>query len=371
MTNREQNIPVHLLSGFLGSGKTTLLGRLLDYYTAQGKKPAVIMNELGEINLDGQLVQDEVPMAEMLSGCICCTMRGDLGLEISTLINEHQPDVIFIESTGAANPMETLDGVTEAAMYKAIDLRSVITVVDGPALLERSRESKGRTFKLMQEQIRCATILLLNKVDKLEPEQLVEAQQQLRELNAHAQIIATVRCAIDDWSWLDETEATDTGKHAPENKPALQSPDVHLATGHLSSEGKACSVDGCSHEDESAHDHNHEELNHDHNNGHHHSHEHVMVVTHYWSNPVSSEAFESLLQRLPSNIYRAKGIVTFTDAPSRFLFQYAFKESDFMRIDPQGHVNDVAVFIGEHFSKAWLLDELKLLEQTAAEGKEQ
>ncbi len=376
MTNREQNIPVHLLSGFLGSGKTTLLGRLLDYYTAQGKKPAVIMNELGDINLDGQLVQDDVPMAEMLSGCICCTMRGDLGLEISTLISEHQPDVIFIESTGAANPMETLDGVTEAAMYKAIDLRSVITVVDGPELLERSRESKGKTFKLMQEQIRCATILLLNKVDKLEPEQLVEAQQQLRELNAHAQMIATVRCAIDDWSWLGETEAINVGKYASENNPSLQSSHDHLAKGPLSGEGEASSVDGCSLGHESGHDHNHaelnhEELNHDHSHNHHHSHEHVMVVTHYWRNPVSSEAFENLLQRLPSNIYRAKGIVTFTDAPSRFLFQYAFKESDFMRIDPQGHVNDVAVFIGEHFSKAWLLDELRLLEQAAAEGKEQ
>ncbi|OMF34669.1 cobalamin biosynthesis protein CobW [Paenibacillus sp. FSL H8-0548] len=353
MTNREQSIPIHLLSGFLGSGKTTLLRRLLDYYTAQGKKPAVIMNELGDINLDGQLVSDEVPMAEMLSGCICCTMRGDLGMEISMLINEHQPDVIFIESTGAANPMETLDGVTEAAMYKAIDLRSVITVVDGPELLERSRDGKGRTFKLMQEQIRCATIMLLNKADKLEPDQLVEAQQQLRELNAHAQIIATVRCAIDDWSWLDSAEASsgDANERSSSKTEQVDS-RVHDET-HTHNEDEQCSVEGCSHE----HHHSH--------TAHHHSHDHVMVVTHYWRNPVDSTAFESLLQNLPSNIYRAKGIVTFTDAPSRFLFQYAYKESDFMRIDPQGDVNDVAVFIGEHFSREWLQKELELLEQAA------
>ncbi|WP_419871720.1 CobW family GTP-binding protein [Candidatus Pristimantibacillus sp. PTI5] len=353
MNNQERHIPVHLLSGFLGSGKTTLLRRLLDYYTAQGKKPAVIMNELGDINLDGQLVGDEVPMAEMLSGCICCTMRGDLGMEISTLINEHQPDVIFIESTGAANPMETLDGVTEAAMYKPIDLRSVITVVDGPELLARSRDGKGRTFKLMLEQIRCATVLLLNKADKLEPDELVEAQQQLRELNAHAQIIATVRCAIDEWSWLDD-------EHAP-SAPFRQNPAAAggheqegAAAGHAGESGP-CAVPGCTSENRT---HGHKEA------GHHHSHDHVMVVTHYWRGPVNSEAFEALLQRLPSNIYRAKGIVTFTDALSRFLFQYAYKESDFMRIDPQGHVNDVAVFIGEHFSKEWLLRELKQLENT-------
>lgn len=351
MTIQEQNIPVHLLSGFLGSGKTTLLRRLLDYYTAQGKKPAVIMNELGDINLDGQLVGDEVPMAEMLSGCICCTMRGDLGMEISMLINEHQPDVIFIESTGAANPMETLDGVTEAAMYKAIDLRSVITIVDGPELLARSRDGKGRTFKLMLEQIRCATVLLLNKVDKLEPDELVEAQQQLRELNAHAQIIATVRCAIDDWSWLDADLAPSAALH-PNHAVAAHHEQEDAAAEHAG-ESESCAVPGCT-IDHQTHGNN--------ETGHHHTHDHVMVVTHYWRNPVSSEAFESLLQRLPSNIYRAKGIVTFTDAPSRFLFQFAYKESDFMRIDPQGHVNDVAVFIGEHFSKEWLLKELEQLE---------
>ncbi|WP_054026752.1 CobW family GTP-binding protein [Bacillus sp. FJAT-28004] len=349
MTNREQHIPVHLLSGFLGSGKTTLLRRLLDYYTAQGKKPAVIMNELGDINLDGQLVGDEVPMAEMLSGCICCTMRGDLGMEISMLIDEHKPDVIFIESTGAANPMETLDGITEAAMYKEIDLQSVITIVDGPELLTRSRDGKGRTFKLMLEQIKCATILLLNKADKLEPDQLVEAQQQLRELNAHAQIVATVRCAIDDWSWLESAENSSRQAlvGASDETEDMQNRD-YASHDHIKG-GEACSVEGCTHD----HDHS----------SHHHSHDHVMVVTHYWRGPVSSEAFESLLQRLPANIYRAKGIVTFTDAPSRFLFQYAYKESDFMRIEPQGHVNDVAVFIGEHFSKEWLLHELEQLEQ--------
>ncbi|OME79091.1 cobalamin biosynthesis protein CobW [Paenibacillus sp. FSL A5-0031] len=363
MTNREKHIPVHLLSGFLGSGKTTLLRRLLDYYTAQGMKPAVIMNELGDINLDGQLVGDEVPMAEMLSGCICCTMRGDLGMEISMLIDEHKPDVIFIESTGAANPMETLDGITEAAMYKEIDLRSVITIVDGPELLSRSRDGKGRTFKLMLEQIKCATILLLNKADKLEPDQLVEAQQQLRELNAHAQIIATVRCAIDDWSWLETAENTDRHEPVHASDEALDIQERASAAHSHSHDSQACSVAGCTHDHgDAVHSHDDDLSSHNHSS-HHHSHDHVMVVTHYWRGPVSSEAFESLLQKLPANIYRAKGIVTFTDAPSRFLFQYAYKESDFMRIEPQGHVNDVAVFIGEHFSKEWLQNELELLEQ--------
>lgn len=331
-------IPIHLLSGFLGSGKTTLLTKLLDDYRAKGLKAAVIMNELGDINLDGQMVDDEVPMSEMLSGCICCTIRGDLSMEIKALVDEHQPDVIIIESTGAANPVEILDGVTEAAMYCRIELQSVITVVDGPELLQRSRNGKGRTFKLMQEQIRCATRLLLNKVDKLEPEELVEAQQLLRELNEHAPVIATIRCLIDDWSWIEA---------GPQESVERVSASAHQQD-HEHEHSDHC---GCSHTDQQ---HSH------------HSHEHVMVLTHYLNGPVDSETFEALLKRLPDNIYRAKGIVTFTDTKSRFLFQYAYKETDFMRITPQGDVNDVAVFIGEHFSKDALLEELQQLEASSA-----
>lgn len=314
-------VPIYLLSGFLGSGKTTLLTGLLDNWKARGLKTAVIMNELGDINLDGQMVGDDVPMSEMLSGCICCTIRSDLSLEIKTLIDEHKPDVIVIESTGAANPMEIMDGVTEAALYCKIELKAVITVVDGPELLQRNRSGKGKTFKLMREQIKCATKLLLNKIDKLEPDELVEAQQLLREMNAVAPMIPTIRCKVDDWAALEGTAE-----------------DVILT-----SSGQI-------------------EHDHDHDGGHHHTHEHVMVMTHYMNGAVDSEKFEAFLKQLPDHVYRAKGIVSFSDTASRFLFQYAYRETDFIRITPQGDVNDVAVFIGEHFSKEMVLEELLKLE---------
>lgn len=322
MMKNNEPTPVHLLSGFLGSGKTTLLANMLSHFKSEGLKPAVIMNELGEVNLDGELVDREVPMAEMLSGCICCSIRGDLGVEIGALIEKHRPDVIVIESTGAANPLETIDGITDASMYQTIALRSVITVVDGHELLERSKSGKGRTFKLMKEQIRCATMLVLNKSDKLDPESMVEAQQLLREMNGHAPMLSTVRCGVQDWSWL-------------ENGSAEALPD-RTADKELSA----------------PHDHSHA--------GSHHSHDHVMVATYYMDKPVSSEAFEQLLRGLPDNIYRAKGILTFSDTSSgsRFLFQYAYRESDYIRIEPQGKVNDVAVFIGEHFSREWLDGEI-------------
>ncbi|EFM11853.1 cobalamin synthesis protein P47K [Paenibacillus curdlanolyticus YK9] len=340
-TTNKPTVDVHVLTGFLGSGKTTLLKRLLDEYEAQGKKAAVVMNELGDVNLDGLEVESEVPMAEMLGGCICCSIRGDLSMELKLLIDEHQPDVVLIEATGAANPFEMIDGVTETAMYTPVELKSIIVVVDGPELLARSR-SGGQTFKLMKEQIRSGTRLLLNKADRLAGEQLVEAEQLIREINGYAPILATVRCAVDS-EWLGGIVAFGEAieLHGNGNEKEHSHAKEHVC-------GPACD-----------HDHHHDHAHHAH-----HSHEHVMALTHYLSQPVDSHQFEAFLKSLPDNVYRAKGVVTFRDSEtaSRFLFQYAYKETDFMRITPQGKVHDVAVFIGEHFSREHLLQELAQLE---------
>ncbi|MBW7457681.1 CobW family GTP-binding protein [Paenibacillus sepulcri] len=341
--HHEQNkIPIHLISGFLGSGKTTLLNRVIDYYKAADIKAAIVMNELGDVNLDGQFIDDDVPMAEMLGGCICCTIRGDLGLELKQLIEEHQPDVVLIESTGAANPMEIIDAVTEAALFIRVDLQTIATVVDGPELLVRSRRG-GRTYKLMQDQIRCATDLIVNKADKLNPEELIEVQQLIRELNGYAPLTMTVRCMTElnmfDLSPKDHTDAEYRQLHGK-----------HVC-------GANCRLEGHDHEGVQ-HSHSHD----DESQEAHASHAHVMSFTHYFAGPVDSHSFEELISRLPQEVYRAKGIVTFSDTNSRFLFQYAYRELEFTRITPQGKVNDVAVFIGEHFSRSLLAQELAQLQ---------
>ena len=349
LTN-ERAVTVHLLSGFLGSGKTTLLNQVVDYYKAQDVKVAVVMNELGDVNLDGQFIDGDVPMAEMLGGCICCTIRGDLGLELKELIDEHAPDVVLIESTGAANPMEIIDAVTEAALIMRIDLRTIATVVDGPELLARSKRG-GRTYKLMQDQIRCATDLVVNKADKLSPDELVEVQQLVRELNAFAPLTVTVRSVID----LAIFDPGD-GKAMPARESGASSaaaPGSHVC-------GANCrhhEHDHAEHDHAGGHEDEHAEHGHGHDHRHaaHDSHAHVMTLTHYFSGPIDSHDFEALLNGLPQDVYRAKGIVTFTDTNSRFLFQFAYRETEFIRITPQGNVNDVAVFIGEHFDKDALL----------------
>ncbi|MBT2293384.1 GTP-binding protein [Paenibacillus albidus] len=332
----EQVVPVYILSGFLGSGKTTLLQRLLEHFKQQGKRPAVVMNELGEVNLDGLLVEQTVPMAEMLGGCICCSIRGDLSTELATLIKKESPDVVIIEATGAANPLEIVDGVTETSLYQKVELKSLITIVDASHLLGLHRAQQGATYRLMQEQIRCASVLILNKMDQVSNEEAEEVTAVLHKWNAYAEVMPAVRCEIEPEVLLAHAGGILSGGQ-------LEGEEGNIEVGNELAEG--------------------EHGGNTHGGGTHHTHDHVMAYTHYFKRPVNSEEFEQFVKELPRDVYRAKGIVTFNDTSSRFLFQFAYREADFMKITPQGEVPDVAVFIGEHFSSGELRSKLLQLEK--------
>ncbi|WP_199615882.1 CobW family GTP-binding protein [Paenibacillus alkalitolerans] len=305
-------VPVYVLSGFLGSGKTTLLTCMLDYLKKQGKRPAVVMNEIGDVNLDGMLVDDDVPMAEMLSGCICCTVREDLSLTLLQIVQQDKPDVIVIESTGIANPMELLEGITNASLIVEIDLKLVITVVSAPHFLELARREKGKTMRLMEEQIRCADLLLLNKTDLLAQEETRDANERLKELNSRANLAETVRCSVD-LSLLND-------------------------------------MAGCEHSVQ-PHNKSEEPLNNHAEHTHHHTHSHVMAYTHHFDQAIDHKKFEKLFGMLPPEVYRAKGIIRFAKDQGLYLFQYAYRELEIVKINPQQSVQNVAVFIGEHFDK--------------------
>lgn len=329
----EQALPVYILSGFLGSGKTTLLQHLLEHWKGQNLRPAVVMNELGEVNLDGLLVEQSVPMAEMLGGCICCTSRGDLSTELMTLVKQESPDVVVIEATGAANPLEIVDAVTETSLYQHIELKGLITVVDAAHLLELYRSQQGATYRLMQEQIRCASVLILNKTDRVTAEEAKEITAVLRKWNAYAEIRPAVRCELDPQELLGSIGGVYSDS-LPWDEEGIQEESD-------SKDGADAALEGNMHP----------------------THDHVMAYTHYFKRAVNSEEFEQFVKELPRDVYRAKGIVTFNDTSGRFLFQFAYREADFMKINPQGEVPDVAVFIGEHFSSSELRDGLLQLEK--------
>lgn len=337
----EHVTPIYILSGFLGSGKTTLLIRLIASFKQQGLRPAIVMNEIGEVNIEGLAADEAVPTAEMLSGCICCTIRSDLSSEIAMLIQRERPDVIVIEATGIANPMEILDATAEASLYMRIDVKKLITVVDAAHLLHLNIEQKGKTYRLMQEQIRAASALVLNKMDLVEDRDRETIRELVKRWNPHAPIVPSVRCDLN----VEDLLQSDPGER---NEHSI----VHHREAGDAHEHTDKNEQANSHKHDHNHDHTHE----------HGSHDHVMSYTYYFSHPVNSVEFERLIAGLPRDVYRAKGILTFSDTNSRFLFQYAFRESDFMKITPQGQVPDVVVFIGEHFQKSLLREQLEQLE---------
>jgi len=362
----EKIVPVYVLTGFLGSGKTTLLNLLAEDALRQGLKPAVLLNEIGDVNVEADVVADGVPMAELLGGCICCTIRGDLGLELLKLAQEHRPDVIWIESTGIARPLEIMDAVAEASLYGKLALEAVVTVADARHLLDRLRIGTGKTFRLMKEQLAAADIIVLNKTDLVRGEEREELVAFLADWNPHARILPTVRAQLEPSAIYASGAAEGSAQqHRGERCGPGCSHD------HSHDHGHAHKYD---HDQANDHEHNHDHgHNHDHDHGHGHGHDHdvdgasphdhVHAVTYYFSGPIDSHEFERFLERLPENIYRAKGIVTFADTGSKFLFQYAYRESDFLRITPQKTVFDVAVFIGEGFSRSALTAELDKLAQ--------
>lgn len=321
---KSSTTPVYILSGFLGSGKTTLLTRLIARWKSEGLRPAIVMNELGDVNIDSMIAGDNVPTAEMLGGCICCSIRADLAAGLAQLMREEHPDVIVIEATGAANPMEILDGTAEAALLLDIEVRELITVVDTAHLLRLHQEQKGKTYRLMQEQIRCATALVLNKTDRIAREERSLAEEIVSRWNPYAPVLPAVRCEVDPLQLLGERDGENTRDSARSFQP----------------EGSQETGDSKVHP----------------------SHIHVMTYTHRFKSKLDSQEFEAFVARLPREVYRAKGILSFLDTPSRFLFQYAFRETDFTAIPPHVQAPDVIVLIGEHFDRATLAEDLARLE---------
>ncbi|WP_226000532.1 CobW family GTP-binding protein [Paenibacillus sp. BJ-4] len=349
-------IPIAVLSGFLGSGKTTLLQHALAYYKGQGLKPAILMNELGDVNLDGSLVNGQAPMKEMLSGCICCTIRGDLGVELMNLAEEYKPDVIIVECTGVANPMEIVDAVTDASMYSTMVLQSVITVMDARQFLDfASGNERSKSFRLMQDQLRCASKLIINKTDLLAAGELQKVQALVKELNPYALTVNTQRSDVDaDVFFSIQREDRIDALHSKES--IADNGNDHHSESHLHA-----------HDDHADHDHHNHNHDHDHDHGHghgehYHSYDHVVVHTHFFGQPVPRSKFEQLFRSLPAEIYRAKGIVRFLETEGQMMFQFAYRELEIIPIRPQKSVNDVAVLMGENFSASEIEERLRTLE---------
>ena len=341
-------VPVLLLTGYLGSGKTTLLNRILS--NRRGIKFAVIVNDIGEVNIDATLIekggvvgQKDDNLVALQNGCICCTLKMDLVEQLHDLVKMHSFDYIVIEASGICEPAPIAQTICSIPYmeekyrkegYPVLDC--IVTVVD--AL--RMRDEFGSGNDLMREniddedienlviqQIEFCNIVLLNKAAEVEPYELERIRQIVRALQPKAEI---VDCNYGDVE-IDKLLNT---KMFNFNKVASSAAWIEEIEGHHDE-------DDDEEDDEHDHEHHHDDDDEDldeHEHEHHHHHHHddegeaeeygIGTFVYYRRQPFDLMLFDEFVaQHWPKNVIRAKGICYFYDEPEMcYVFEQAGRQ---------------------------------------------
>jgi G3E family GTPase len=295
-------IPVTVLTGYLGAGKTTLLNRILS--EPHGKKYAVIVNEFGEIGIDNDLVvgADE-EVFEMNNGCICCTVRGDLVRIIDGLMRRKgRFDAIIVETTGLADPAPVAQTFfLDENVGRRAKLDAVVTVADAKWLRERLKDAPEA-----KNQIAFADVILLNKTDLVDSDELREVEGRIRGINPYASLHRTERCRVA----LPEV----LGRNAFDLDRILEIEPAFLGD-----------HDSAVPHEHHSHDHRHGPDHHEHSALKHYHDEEMQSFSLRTERPLDADKFFPWVQELVQNdgpsILRCKGILAFKDDDQRFVIQ--------------------------------------------------
>jgi len=289
----QHGLPVTIITGFLGSGKTTLLNHILS--NQNGMRTAVLVNEFGEISIDSELiVSSEEDLVELNNGCICCTVREDIAESVFRILERPQKiDYLVVETTGLADPLPVALTFLGPDLKDLTRLDSIITLVDASNFAPDLFESD-----VAYSQIAYGDMILLNKTDLVNEAELKRLEQRIREIKPDARILRSTKSKVPLELILD------TALFQPSTLPS--------------------STDPHDHDDHSECDHDHE---HDH---HHHTHNHLEIdgfnsVAFTSDRPLNLDKFQIFLNHLPSNIFRAKGILWFNESPEKYIFHLSGK----------------------------------------------
>ena len=281
----EQNIEtagIILLSGFLGAGKTTLLKRILSWETDLSDT-VVLVNEFGDIGVDGALLKDSgSDVIELTSGCICCTLSADLHQSLTRIWTQFKPRHILVEASGVADPKSITTVLQDPAIGQHMRLKKIITVLD--AEIWGAREVFGQLF---YNQLEMAHLILLNKIDLMAAEKIPQFLEEIHDVIPDCQVVPTIHCEIDPETLWAQTKPKMTGL-----KPIEFFQPAELID-------KSDSHD--SHSDSHEHDsHPAKSVN--------------FVMFSFRDSGIFDEArFKTFIRNLPWELFRVKGTVRFAD----------------------------------------------------------
>ncbi|MBA2872280.1 G3E family GTPase [Anoxybacillus calidus] len=302
------NVEVYILSGFLGSGKTTLLRNILKQEQEKNRKMAVVMNEVGSVSIDSDTVSDDIPLKELLNGCVCCTIQDQFEVQLHSLLQEYALDAIYIETTGVAHPVEVLDACLSPLFADKVDVRGIISLVDAKRWKDRQQLSPQLQV-LLKEQIRHADVILINKIDDLSERDQASVSFEIQSLNPQALTILTTYAQVN----LEDIQKLKLVTKEPHKQAQLQ-----------------------------------QQLR-------------IQTYVHTFTRPVDMEKFEEWLRNLPDTIYRMKGYVRFNHLDGLYSFQYSYGMPIYMKEIMNVPTN--LVIIGDALNKEQIKKELEQIEQ--------